>query len=102
MFGAFDADASHYFVPLRSTATLVRIDTATLQTSPLPTPAGSCMNAHAFVMAPDKMTGVLVCEGDQVVIPGQVVAIGVAGPAILGSTMTGMFSDGAAWLPPTP
>jgi hypothetical protein len=102
MFGAFDADASHFFVPLRSTATLVRIDTKTLQTSPLPTPAGSCTNAHAFVMAPDKSTGVLVCEGDQVMIPGQVVTIGVAGPAILGSTMTGMFSDGAAWLPPTP
>ncbi len=102
MFAAFDADASHIYVPLRSSATLVKIDTKTLKTQMLPTPTSACTNAHAFVMAPDRATGVLVCEGDQVMIPGSVVTISVGGFSVLGAAMTGMFSDGAAWLPASP
>ena len=102
MFGAFDQDATHYYVPLRSNATLARIDTSTLAVQLLPIPATACMNAHAFVMTPDHATGVLVCEGDQVKVSGQVVTIDIAGFSLSNAVATGMFSDGAAWLPPAP
>ena len=74
------------------------------KTQPLADSAGrSCTNAHAFVMAPDKRPASSVCEGDQVMIPGAGRAPS-ASPGRPSSVRrcTGMFSDGAAWLPPTP
>lgn len=100
MFGAFDADAVNFYVPLRSAASLVRIDTRTLKTQPLPIPGMGCLNAHAFVMTPDHQSGVLVCEGDQVMVRGAVVTINVPAFSVVGVAQSGMFSDGAAWLPP--
>jgi DNA-binding beta-propeller fold protein YncE len=103
MFGAFSQDGGTYYVPLRSTATLARIDAATRATTMLPVPPDGCEKAHAFVMTPDQTSGVMVCEGDMTATrSGQVVTINVPAFSIAQSVQTGVFSDGAAWLPALP
>ena len=62
----------------------------------------SSSGSHAFVMASDGLSGVVVCEGDHMMRPGQVATINVPAFSITGSVETGMFSDGAAWLPAIP
>ena len=101
MFGSFSPDGSTYYVPHQGAMdALHAIDTTTLVRRDLPLPPSACVNAHAFVLGPDHINGVLVCEGDHVMIPGSVVFVNVQAFAITGSVQTLMFSDGAAWLPP--
>jgi DNA-binding beta-propeller fold protein YncE len=105
MFAAFSADGQYIYVPHQGDDKVTRIDTSTappFATMDLPLPASACLNAHAFVMAPDGQTAVVVCEGDHVMRHGQVVTITVPPFSIAGSVDTGMFSDGAAWLPAIP
>src|SRR5262249_6625372 len=102
MFSSFTPDGRTLFVPLRGYQQLIAIDTQTLKTRILPLPAEACQNEHAFVLGPDGINGVLVCEGDQVKRPGSIVWINVEAFAITGFVNVGMFSDGAAWLPPLP
>jgi DNA-binding beta-propeller fold protein YncE len=103
MFGAFTADGKTLFVPHQQAQDVVHaIDTETLATRLLPLPTSACLNAHAFVMAPDGATGLVVCEGDHVMRPGSIVFVNPAAFAVIGAVDVGMFSDGAAFLPPLP
>jgi DNA-binding beta-propeller fold protein YncE len=105
MFGTFSADGRYLYVPHQGDDKLTRVDTMgapPFMTMDLPMPMDACLNAHAFVLAPDGATGVLVCEGDHLMRPGQIVTIQVPPFAIVGSVNSGMFSDGAAWLPALP
>jgi DNA-binding beta-propeller fold protein YncE len=99
MFASFSPDGKTLYVPHQGDDQLTAIDTATLQTHNLPLPSSACLNAHAFVLGPDGVNGVIVCEGDHVKRPGSIVWINVAAFAITGAVDVGMFSDGAAWLP---
>ena len=76
------------------------VDTTTLAMRALPLPTQACDNAHAFVLGPDGVNGIVVCEGDHLMRPGSVVFINTAALSINGFVNAGMFSDGAAWLPP--
>lgn len=105
MFGAFSADGRYLFVPHQGDDKLTRVDTSAgppFQTMDLAVPSDACLNAHAFVLAPDGQTGVLVCEGNHLDRPGQVATILVPPFSIVGSVVTGTFSDGAVWLPALP
>jgi len=102
MFSSFTPDGRTIFVPHQGDDQMTAIDTQTLQTRILPLPSEACLNAHAFVLGPDGINGVLVCEGDHVKRPGSIVWINVAAFAIQGFANVGMFSDGAAWLPALP
>ncbi|MDB4968335.1 MAG: hypothetical protein JWN44_4024 [Myxococcales bacterium] len=102
MFAAFGLDGRSIYVPHQGDDKLTAIDTQTLATRVLPLPTQSCLNAHAFVLAPDGIHGVLVCEGDHVTRPGSIVFVNVASFSITGFVDVGMFSDGAAWLPALP
>lgn len=101
MFSSFSLDGKTLYVPHQGSMpdVVTAIDTTTLQTRQLPLPTSACLNAHAFVLAPDGNTGVVVCEGDHVKVSGSVVWINVPAFAVIGAVQTGMFSDGAAWLP---
>ncbi|MGZ3438201.1 MAG: YncE family protein [Polyangia bacterium] len=99
MFASFLPDGRTIFVPHQGDDQMTAIDVQTLATRTLPLPPTACLNAHAFVLGPDGVNGVLVCEGDHVKRAGSVVFINVAAFAITGSVDVGMFSDGAAWLP---
>jgi DNA-binding beta-propeller fold protein YncE len=103
MFSSFTPDGRTIFVPNQQTSDQVTaIDTQSLQKRVLPMPSQACLNAHAFVLGPDGVNGVLVCEGDHLSRPGSIVWINVAAFAITGYVDVGMFSDGAAWLPALP
>ena len=60
----------------------------------------SDLNAHEFVLGPDNVNGIVVCEGDHVIRPGSIVFINVETFSVTGYVNIGMFADGAAWLPP--
>jgi DNA-binding beta-propeller fold protein YncE len=101
MFGAFSPDGKTLFVPHQQAMDqLHAIDTQTLATRLLPLPTSACLNAHAFVMSPDGVNGIVVCEGDHVMTPGSIVYINTGAFAVIGNVNVGMFSDGAAYLPP--
>ena len=101
MFGSFSPDNATYYVPhQQANDALHAVDVATLTQRVLPLPPESCLNAHAFVLGPDGVNGIVVCEGDHVMIPGSVVFVNTTAFAITGYVQVGMFSDGAAWLPP--
>jgi DNA-binding beta-propeller fold protein YncE len=101
MFGAFSADGKTIYVPHQQASDeLHAIDVATLQERPLLLPTSACLNAHAFALGPDGVNGIVVCEGDHVKRSGSVVFVNTAAFAVTGFVNTGMFSDGAAWLPP--
>jgi len=99
MFASFTPDGKTIYVPHQGDDQMTAIDTQTLATKTLPLPSEACLNAHAFVLGPDGVNGVVVCEGDHVKRPGSVVFVNVAAFAITGYVNVGMFSDGAAWLP---
>ncbi|HEX8953548.1 MAG TPA: YncE family protein, partial [Polyangia bacterium] len=103
MFSSFSLDGRTIYVPHQGDDQLTAIDTQTLATRTLPLPSSACLNAHAFVLGPDGVHGVVVCEGDHVKRPGSIVFINAAAFAISGPGSgyvdVGMFSDGAAWLP---
>ncbi len=99
MFASFSPDGKTIYVPHQGDDQMTAIDTQTLATRTLPLPPTACLNAHAFVLGPDGVNGVLVCEGDHVMRPGSVVFINIDAFAINGFVNVGMFSDGAAWLP---
>lgn len=101
MFASFSLDGKTIYVPHQGTMpdVVTAIDTTTLQTRQLPLPTTACQNAHAFVLSPDGVTGLVVCEGDHVSRPGSIVWINVPAFAVIGAVNTLMFSDGAAWLP---
>jgi DNA-binding beta-propeller fold protein YncE len=99
MFASFTPDGNTIYVPHQGDDQMTAIDTQTLATKTLPLPSEACLNAHAFVLGPDGVNGVVVCEGDHVKRPGSVVFVNVAAFAITGYVNVGMFSDGAAWLP---
>ena len=101
MFGNFAHDGATYYVPHQGAMdALHAVDTTTMARRDLPLPPEACVNAHAFVLGPDGVNGIVVCEGDHVKIPGSVVYVNVSAFAITGYVNTLMFSDGAAWLPP--
>lgn len=102
MFAAFSLDGKTIYVPHQGDDKLTAIDTATLASRVLPLPSQACLNAHAFVLAPDGVHGVLVCEGDHVMRLGSIVFVNVASFSITSFVEVGMFSDGAAWLPALP
>jgi DNA-binding beta-propeller fold protein YncE len=100
MFASFSHDGSTIYVPHQGGDDVVTaIDTQTLATRTLPLPSSACLNAHAFVLGPDGVNGVVVCEGDHVMRPGSVVFVNTQAFAVTGFVNTLMFSDGAAWLP---
>ena len=99
MFASFSLDGKTIFVPHQGDDQITAIDTQTLATRTLPLPSQACLNAHAFVLGPDGVNGVVVCEGDHVMRPGSVVFVNTAAFAVTGFVDVGMFSDGAAWLP---
>ncbi|HEX6835145.1 MAG TPA: YncE family protein [Polyangia bacterium] len=99
MFASFSLDGKTIYVPHQGDDQMTAIDTQTLATRTLPLPAQACLNAHAFVLGPDGINGVVVCEGDHVMRPGSVVFVNTAAFAVTGFVNVGMFSDGAAWLP---
>ena len=100
MFASFSQDGKTIFVPHQGDDQITAIDTQTLTTRTLPLPSTACLNAHAFVLGPDGVNGITVCEGDHVMRPGSVVFINTAAFSVTGFVDVGMFSDGAAWLPP--
>ena len=100
MFASFSLDGKTIYVPHQGDDQMTAIDTQSLATRTLPLPSQACLNAHAFVLGPDGVNGVVVCEGDHVMRPGSVVFINTAAFAVTGFVNVGMFSDGAAWLPP--
>ena len=100
MFASFTPDGKTIYVPHQGDDQVTAIDTATLGTRTLPLPPQACLNAHAFVLGPDGVNGIVVCEGDHVMRPGSVVFVNSAAFSITGFVNVGMFSDGAAWLPP--
>jgi DNA-binding beta-propeller fold protein YncE len=101
MFGSFSPDGSVYYVPHQGDDRLTAIDTKTLATRDLPAPTGSCLNMHAFVLAPPSFTtGIVICEGDHVKTPGSALYVDVQSFTAIGYVTLDMFSDGAAWLPP--
>jgi DNA-binding beta-propeller fold protein YncE len=99
MFSSFTPDGRTIYVPHQGDDQMTAIDTQTLATRTLPLPPTACLNAHAFVLGPDGVNGVVVCEGDHVMRPGSIVFVNVAAFAVTGFVNVGMFSDGAAWLP---
>jgi DNA-binding beta-propeller fold protein YncE len=98
-FSGFSHDGATLYVPLRGNDQLIAVDAATLKTRVLPLPADGCLNAHAFVLAPDGTHGITVCEGDHLMRPGSVVYIDLAAFLVLQSVQVGMYSDGATFLP---
>jgi DNA-binding beta-propeller fold protein YncE len=102
MFASFTSDGKHLFVPHQGDDQVTRIEVATLATTNVPLPPNGCRNAHAFVIAPDGINAVVVCEGDHVKIPGTIVYFTTTPFALTNSVEVGMFPDGAAWLPPAP
>jgi DNA-binding beta-propeller fold protein YncE len=102
MFSSFSLDGKTIYVPHQGDDQMTSIDTSTLATRVLPLPSSACLNAHAFVLGPDGVNGVVVCEGDHVMRQGSIVFVNVAAFAITGFVNVGMFSDGAAWLPALP
>ncbi len=104
MFSAFGSDGKTLYVPHQGDDVVTRIDTSVVPptTATLPLPASLCVNAHAIDLFPDKLHGMVVCEGDHVTIPGSVVELSLDQSAfyIVGATNVQMFPDGAVWLPP--
>lgn len=101
MFASFTPDGKTLYVPHQQAQDVLhQIDTTTLAVRDLLLPTAACLNAHAFVLGPDGVNGIVVCEGDHVMRPGSVVFVNTAAFAITGFVDIGMFSDGAAWLPP--
>ncbi len=104
MFGAFTKAGDRFYVAHQGDDRVTRIDTANIEdTSDLVLPPGDtgCVNAHAFVLAPDEQSAVVVCEGDHTG-SGSVVFLSVPAFAATGAVKVGVFPDGAAWLPPAP
>lgn len=103
MFGAFLPDGRTVYVPHQgSNDQLHAIDTQSLVARALPLPTSACLNAHAFVLGPDRVHGLVVCEGDHRTRPGSIVWINVLAFSVDGFVNVGMFSDGAAYLPALP
>ena len=101
MLGWFTPDgATYYVVHQQANDELHAIDTATLAKRDLLLPTEACLNAHEFVLGPDNVNGIVVCEGDHVIRPGSIVFINVETFSVTGYVNIGMFADGAAWLPP--
>ena len=104
MFGAFTKAGDKFYVAHQGDDRVTRIDMANVASTTdlvLPPGDGGCLNAHAFVLAPDEQSAVVVCEGDHTT-PGSVVFISVPAFAATGAVKVGVFPDGAAWLPPVP
>jgi YVTN family beta-propeller protein len=102
MFGSFTPDGRAILVPYQGADRLAAIEVATLIKTDVPMPAGSCLNAHAFRLAPSGTDGVLVCEGNKLDKPGTVVGVTLQPLVATGFVSVGMFSDGAAWIAPAP
>jgi len=102
MFGDFDKSGGTYYVPHQGDDRVTAIDTVTLQKRDLVLPTESCLNAHALVLTPDEQSAVVVCEGDHRTRPGTAVFLSIPSYSVSGYVQTGMFPDGAAWLPPAP
>jgi DNA-binding beta-propeller fold protein YncE len=102
MFASFTPDGKKLYVPHQGDDQMHEIDTQTLAMRVLALPPSACLNAHAFVLGPDGINGVTVCEGDHVMRPGSIVFVNVQAFAVTGFVNVGMFSDGAAWLPALP
>jgi DNA-binding beta-propeller fold protein YncE len=102
MFSSFTPDGRTLFVPHQGDDQMHAVDTQALTSRVLALPTSACLNAHAFVLGPDGVHGVLVCEGNHVTRPGSIVWINVVSLSIDGFVNVGMFSDGAAWLPALP
>ena len=101
MFGNFAPDGKTFYVPHQGAMdSLHAVDTTTMARRELPLPPSACTNAHAFVLGPDGVNGVVVCEGDHITTPGSIVYVNVQAFAITGFVQTLLYSDGAAWLPP--
>ena len=101
MFSSFSPDGKMLYVPHQQAGDVLHaVDTTTLAMRDLPLPTQACDNAHAFVLGPDGVNGIVVCEGDHLMRPGSIVFINTAALSINGFVNAGMFSDGAAWLPP--
>jgi DNA-binding beta-propeller fold protein YncE len=100
MFASFTPDGKTLYVPHQQAGDVLHaIDVATGAVRALPLPPTACLNAHAFVLGPDGVNGVVVCEGDHVQRPGSIVFVNVAAFSTSGFVNVGMFADGAAWLP---
>lgn len=102
MFGSFTSDGKTFYVPHQGDDKLTAIETATLAKRDLPLPASACLNAHAFQLEPNQATGIVVCEGDHKTRPGTIVSVSTTPFVVNGFVNVGLFSDGAAWLPPAP
>lgn len=103
MFGAFTKAGDKFYVPHQGDDRVTRIDTSDVTLTAdlvLPPGDGGCLNAHAFVLAPDEQSAVVVCEGDHTKA-GSVVSISVPAFAATGAVTVGVFPDGAAWVPPS-
>ncbi len=101
MLGDFTPDGGTYYVVHQQAQDMLhQIDVTTLAVRDLLLPTEACLNAHEFVLGPDGVNGIVVCEGDHVIRPGSVVFINVQSFSVTGYVNIGMFSDGAVWLPP--
>jgi DNA-binding beta-propeller fold protein YncE len=100
MVGAFSQDGTTLYVPHQGDDQLSRIDAASGQSQTVPFPASACKNAHAFVLAEGGQSGLVVCEGDHVTMPGTVVYLTTTPLVVTGFVPVGLYPDGAAWLPP--
>ena len=104
MFGSFTKSGDAFYVPHQGDDRLTRIDTRDVtKTAELVLPEGDtgCLNAHAFVLTPDEQTGLVVCEGNHT-DAASVIFVSVPTFSASGAVKTGVFSDGAAWLPAAP
>lgn len=100
MFGAFSPDGRTFYVPHQGNGDVLDVvDTQTRAVRALALPSSACLNAHAFVLSPDRVHGLVVCEGDHKTRPGSIVWINVIALSVDGFVNVGMFSDGAAYLP---
>jgi DNA-binding beta-propeller fold protein YncE len=101
MFSAFTPDGRTLLVPHQGSGDVLHaIDTQSMTAKVLPLPTSACLNAHAFVLGPDGIHGIVVCEGDHKTRPGSIVWINIVAFAVDGFVNVGMFADGASWLPP--
>jgi DNA-binding beta-propeller fold protein YncE len=102
MFASFSQDGSTLYVPHQGDDQLTAVTIATLQARTLPMPPTACLNVHAFVLGPDGVHGLAICEGDHVKRPGSVVYVDTAAFAVSGAVTVDMFPDGAVYLPAMP
>jgi hypothetical protein len=101
-FASFALNGATIYLPYQGSDTLLAVDTTTLKSRALPLPPDSCLNAHAFVLAPGGTRGITICEGDHMKRPGSVVYVDLTAFAVIDAVTVGTYPDGATYLPPLP